>query len=291
MTSMRADRQVRLRRLGAEEPHVSDAPSEQRRRPRVGDPSAGHRYRLRFEKKGAVALLGHLDLVRELPRIFRRLGIEQIYTGGFHPKPDMTFSPALGLGAMSLDEYVDVRLAARFDDMTELLRRMNEQSPDGLIFTDAVRLGPGHDSVAKVVSGARFAIVFARSALPGDDAWLAERCRAVMAESALWVSRKSKGIGRRLDVRPHLRALAPLADGRDLLARAGLTGDLAAVEAIVAVGGQGSIKPSEIAAALLESDDPPHRVVRLALFGERDSHVYSPLDLAPPLWNAPVAHA
>ena len=69
--------------------------------PREGLPSA--RYRFWFEKVGPVALIGHLDLVRELPRVFRRAGVAMVHTKGFHPKPDMTFSPALSLGVLSLD--------------------------------------------------------------------------------------------------------------------------------------------------------------------------------------------
>ena len=67
-----------------------------------------HRYRLRYTKLGRVAYLGHLDLVRHLPRIFRRAGLELFYSVGFHPKPELSFGPALGLGIPSLGELLDV---------------------------------------------------------------------------------------------------------------------------------------------------------------------------------------
>jgi hypothetical protein len=146
LTKMRGDRKDFLGRLGALEPNqrvrlpiVTDAgkktskrpeplvfgdelppeelakpPAERKRlrpelyRPvRVGTPV---RLRLRFAKTGAVALLGHLDLIRELPRVIRRAGIKTAYTEGFHPKPDMSFGPALSLGVASLDEYADIKL-------------------------------------------------------------------------------------------------------------------------------------------------------------------------------------
>src|ERR1043166_2759056 len=68
------------------------------------------RFRLRFEKTGPAALLGHLDLGRELPRAIRRAGVRLRYSEGFHPKPDLSFGPALSLGVASLDEYVDAKL-------------------------------------------------------------------------------------------------------------------------------------------------------------------------------------
>ena len=45
-----------------------------------------HRYRLRYTKLGRVAFLGHLDLVRHLPRIFRRAGFSPVLLGGVSPE-------------------------------------------------------------------------------------------------------------------------------------------------------------------------------------------------------------
>jgi len=59
-----------------------------------------HRYRLRYTKLGQAAYLAHLDLVRHLPRIFRRAGLDIAYSHGFHPKPGLCFGPALGLGLL-----------------------------------------------------------------------------------------------------------------------------------------------------------------------------------------------
>ena len=50
-------------------------------------------------------------------------GCELFYSDGFHPKPELSFGPALGLGIPSLGELVDVTL---IEDVTpdELLRRL-----------------------------------------------------------------------------------------------------------------------------------------------------------------------
>src|SRR6185369_5749513 len=89
------------------------------------------RYRIRYTKLGRVAYLGHLDLVRHLPRIFRRAGFELYYSVGFHPKPELSFGPALGLGIPSLGELLDVSL---IDDVTpdELLQRLGPVTLDGV---------------------------------------------------------------------------------------------------------------------------------------------------------------
>jgi radical SAM family uncharacterized protein/radical SAM-linked protein len=296
MTQMRSERLVYLDRLGAKERPVPPAPlAEPERRkkagPKIGDPDKGHRYRIRFEKKGPVALLGHLDLIREIPRIFRRLEVAQVYTGGYHPKPDMSFAPALSLGSMSLDEYVDLRLmpALDRDGLAELMARMNAASPEGLVFLDAVELNRKQDPpIGKVIHGARYLIGFARSALDAKDpeAWLAERCEALMASESLpMMRRKKKRLGRKVDIRRFLHKLAPMsaADMAPLLARAGIAGDLVGLEAIVAIEPDGSARTREIAAALMDltngNDAPPHRCVRLATYGQVGDGLHSPLSL------------
>jgi radical SAM-linked protein len=280
LSGMREERLVFLRRLGAEAPTKREegdtAPARApRNKARVGDPDAGHRYRFTFEKTGPVALLGHLDLVRELPRIFRRLDIEQTFTGGFRPKPDMTFSSALSLGVMSLDERVDLRLEPHYDaaGLEQLRKRMNSASPEGLTFVAARRLGPGDVGISKRVAAARYLLAFA--AKDHDVAAIDARCRELMASDTIVVSRKAKGIGRRIDMRPFLLELRVEAVPDAVLARAGLIGDLLCVEATVAITPKGSMRTSELATLLVANDAdastdaaPPHRAIRVALLDE-----------------------
>jgi radical SAM family uncharacterized protein/radical SAM-linked protein len=258
MTEMRNDRLVHLARLGGRTSIEPTVPS---------DPHAGHRYRLRFEKIGPVALLGHLDLVRELPRILRRVGVSPIYSGGFHPKPQLSFSPALALGVMSLDEYVDLRLDADLDDpgLADLLRRMNRESPVGLSFVGAARLGPRDPAISRVITGARYLFAFA-----GDI----ELARDLLAAERLEVERRVKGIVRRIDLRPYLRSLVAVS-GDDVLARAGLAGRMSCLEVVLAITPTGAARPAEIV-QLLFGEMRPYRCVRVATFGHA---MTSPLDL------------
>ncbi len=297
MTHMREERLVFLRKLGADkrpEAVVEAEPDEsgprlppKRDRPKVGDPHAGERFRLRFEKSGPMALLGHLDIVRELPRIFRRVGQEQIYTGGFNPKPQMTFSPALSLGVISLGEYVDLRLdgAPADEHLPEMLEALNAHSPMGLRFTGITRLGPLDPPIGKVVDAARYLIVFSRDVVVAEsqgakpEAWLEQQIASLMARESAIVHRKVKGIHRTRDVRAFLKTLRTF-DGLQLLERAGLVGDLLTIEALVRVGNTGSAKVREIAQVLFDTDEPPpHQGVRLSLLSERAGALFEPLDL------------
>jgi radical SAM-linked protein len=312
MTQMRSDRIDFLDKLGArrlpivqQAPAAPEAPAEvagvapesDDEREEVIPPKrgpapkgrGGHLYRMRFEKTGAMALLGHLDVVRELPRVFRRVGERMVYTKGFHPKPDMVFGPALSLGVMSLDEYVDVRLAREIDqaELDGLVTRMNASSPSGLRFLGAARLGPDDPSISRVVAGARYVLAFARSAVktaPEERAEdvLAARCRAAMEATTLPIRREIEGIGKIVDVRKYLEQAEVGGDeARCALARAGLSGDIVALDVIVSITGQGAAKSSEVAAMIVGdgSEIPPHRAIRFELFGRAGEARVSPLDL------------
>jgi radical SAM family uncharacterized protein/radical SAM-linked protein len=268
MTAMRGERLVHLRKLGATTP--DEAPVERKRRERqkpvVGDPNAGHRVRLRFEKVGGAALLGHLDLVRELPRICKRAGEKVLYGGGFNPKPQMVFTPALSLGLASLGEFVDLRLEAQHGGggLDDLLARLNAASPRGLRFVSVEPLEANVPSIARSVAGARYLVVVARSLLEGDaDAQIAERCRTAMEATSLPVIRDAKGIKRTLDVRPYLEALVPGGDeGLALARRAGISGDVVTLLADVTITQTGACKVGEIVTALF-GEGFPHQGVRV----------------------------
>src|SRR5262249_10840379 len=114
----------------------------------------GVRYPFRFQKTGATPLLGPPDVGRALPPALRRTRVRMVYTSGFHPKPDMTFSPALSLGVISLDEYVDLRLEPDLDpnELAALVDAATAASPRGLAFRGAAKLEPGDPGLAKIIA-------------------------------------------------------------------------------------------------------------------------------------------
>jgi radical SAM-linked protein len=115
------------------------------------------RYRLRYTKLGQAAYLAHLDLVRHLPRIFRRAGLDIAYSHGFHPKPGLCFGPALGLGMSSLGELLDVKLS---DELTpaELLHRLNAVSLTGIEFLAAAALQESEPALGRVLARAQYVV-------------------------------------------------------------------------------------------------------------------------------------
>ena len=283
----------------ADDASVEEAQTQKRRQPPGhGQPLGGHRVRFRFEKTGPMALLGHLDLIREVPRVFRRAGVELEYTKGFHPKPDMSFTAALPLGVMSLDEYVDIRLAElpTSDQLREIVVRMTERSPGGLRFLEGAVLSGADRAIGTVIDRATYLLVTSRSAAPfsSDADWTAH-CAEVLERTAIRVQRKAGGkprgrgfarLGKVMDIRPFLIDARPLGPrAQDQLRRAGLIGDLVGVEVTVVVSQAGGVKTSELARLLLTSgpmaeDVPPHQAVRTSMYSaSADAREITPLDI------------
>jgi radical SAM family uncharacterized protein/radical SAM-linked protein len=289
LSAMRDQRLVFLRKLGSEEPRAAAPRPQARRAPGVAPPvkfvqGEPRRYRFVYEKLGAAAFLSHLDLIRALPRSFRRLDLPLFYSQGFHPKPEMTFSPALSLGVSSLCEVVDMKIAADLDP-AEWLEELSAGAQPGLRFAGAARLGPDDPGITKVVDLARYAVGVPRAAVAsrGGEAWLRDRIATQLAQSELCVIRRIDGIGKRVDVRDFLRSIALAVDlddqGTASLARAGIVGDLIPLVVEVDVRGSGGVKIAEVVEAVFDPE-LPHRAVRVTLAKRLADSVATPLDLA-----------
>jgi radical SAM family uncharacterized protein/radical SAM-linked protein len=235
------------------------------------------RFRLNFSKTGPAALLGHLDLIRELPRVIRRSGAKTAYSKGFHPKPEMSFASALSLGVASLDEYMDVSLIDA-PPPAELLTKLNLAASGGIEFKSVLPLSNNDRVITTIITGAQYVIALAESALTelGGVAELEQRILKFLAKTECTVRRDMEGLGKFVNVRQFVQAIAVGAEASlGLLERAGLVGRMIPVDVTIEIGQRGSAKVSEVVEALFGVKDFPHRGVRSALL----AGVGSPLDL------------
>ncbi|UJR80035.1 Fe-S oxidoreductase [Sandaracinus amylolyticus] len=288
---MREERLVFLRKLGAEErpaPREARDPNAPKVLPKHMRPppkqvqGAPVRVRLAYRKVGLAAYRGHLDLVRVLPRILRRVQMPLWYTEGFHPRPDMVFGPALSLGIASLAEYVDLKLDGDVAySLDGLVERLNAVSEAGLEFLAVRALGGQDAGINKVLDEAEYV-----AAIP--HAWLAERgfadLDALRAKvdaaraGSLVVRRIIEGIGKDVDVAKYLVEIE-IGAGAEALEAAGLGGALVPLRMRIAVTGQGTAKASEVIEAVLGDKDVPHRLVRVGLFAIREGRRVDPTEL------------
>ena len=208
------------------------------------------RYRFRYSKLGRPIYLGHLDLIRHLPRIFRRAGFELFYSEGFHPKPELSFGPALGLGIPSFGEILDVKMVGVIDP--EILRQgLQAVTLEGLDFLSAVRLEEQDRALGRVLSGAEYAALLPEGVSPE-----AAMLRFATAEplSLIRPGSEEKGRrkpGRRVDVRHSLEAVdvaSPAVTARLVEGLGWQPGRIVTFR--IAVTALGSARPVEVIEAL-----------------------------------------
>jgi radical SAM family uncharacterized protein/radical SAM-linked protein len=294
MSEMRQKRGEFLLQLGARAPKpvaedgaVSEVVSRSRRGERKRPPTRTEqgeavRVRLCYEKLGRAAYGSHLDLVRLLPRLFRRLSLPLYYSLGFNQKPVMIFGPALSLGILSVAEYVDLKLAVSSLDCETLPELLSASCIDGVRFLAAATLGEGDPKLSRVIDEAVYVVGLPRASLEllgvRSAAELGERL-AERARGELVVRRDIEGIGKRIDVGQYLVS-ARAGIGAEVLQRAGLVGELLPVELRLRITGSGTAKASEALQALLGRDDVPARFVRAALLSTQGDVRLTPLELA-----------
>lgn len=89
------------------------------------------RIEARFEKKGEMKFISHLDLMRVFERALRRAELPVMITRGFSPHLKISIKRALKLGLESEDETVFVYLDREFSP-DELVKKLNVELPCGI---------------------------------------------------------------------------------------------------------------------------------------------------------------
>jgi len=89
------------------------------------------RIRVEFSKAGVLRYLSHLELMILLQRAIKRAGFPIEYSKGFHPVPDVSFGPPLGVGVSGLGEYFDMKVTPPFD-LTLNAALLNSLLPEGV---------------------------------------------------------------------------------------------------------------------------------------------------------------
>jgi radical SAM-linked protein len=157
------------------------------------------RVRIRFSKKSALRLIGHLDLMRCLERLFRRAGLSPSMSEGYRPKPRMNFPLALAVGIEGRREVMELELNEA-PTADELLARLQSQVLPGLGIESLEVLPPGSRKARAVSASYQMAIPLPR--LPG----LEERIQQLLSASPLLIRRPNRSAP--IDLSASLSAMA-----------------------------------------------------------------------------------
>ena len=234
------------------------------------------RYRLQYVKTGLIRLHGHSDMLRILPRVLRRAQLPLGLSWGFHPKPLLSFAPALPLGTYSSAELVDVSLSEPLPT-EELLARLNAVADPGLSFLAARCLPQAEPNIAHHLDGSDYVV-----AVPGSTREaLAQAAMRIMGADTLPVTVTRKEEKKQVDARPMV-AFVRLGDASLWPAVVGEAPDGPMLH-VRFRGGEVGVRPRELLAAVLgERLADTASVVRIGFWRrDADERLRSPME-APP---------
>jgi radical SAM family uncharacterized protein/radical SAM-linked protein len=139
--------------------------------PRPAPSPVRSHVRIRYGKLGRLVALSHLETMHALLRAFRRAGLPMAYSQGYHPKPKVSFGPALSVGVESCCELIDLELVGSAD-AADVAARLAPQLPEGLLLQSVDLLVPGAASIGESLRALHYVAVF-----PADS-WTETALRA-----------------------------------------------------------------------------------------------------------------
>ena len=172
--------------------------------------------RLRFRKRGSLAFIAHLDLVRTLTKSISRAGIPVRYSEGFNPHPRLSFSSAMSIGLESDYELLDIRLTKTVDP--ELLKQaFNAALTDELQATEAYLPETKFTDIA-------YSSYEIRIVTEGASAALADACQRALAGPVV-VFKRSKSGDKDTDISGGIRTASVTYEDGALLLKTVLNAD------------------------------------------------------------------
>ncbi|HSW63951.1 MAG TPA: TIGR03960 family B12-binding radical SAM protein [Dissulfurispiraceae bacterium] len=150
--------------------------------------SAGSRLRMRvrFSKSGRLRYLSHLELMNALLRALRRADVPVVISEGFHPKPELSFGPPLGVGVAGEREFFDMEVTAPFD-VESYTNALNATLPDGLLIGQMAIVSRQNGSLGSFIKRYQYRV-------PCPSALRPEIADALSSKAAILIERDGKEI-------------------------------------------------------------------------------------------------
>lgn len=235
---------------------AKDYVPEPPRPPRPPGSPVRTRVRVRYAKRGRVVALSHLETMHSLLRAIRRAGLPVAYSQGFHPKPRVSFGPALPVGVESACEHMDLELVGPADP-GEVSARLSGSLPGGIEVLGAEPLEAGAPSISEALRAAHYRADFPEE-LRGET--LERRVAAFLEAERVVVTREPppKSPGGKRDQKvaaPRRREI----DLKEIVTHLAVEGP-GSVAFSLRADPSGSAKPAEVLAAIFGDGSPPRGV-------------------------------
>lgn len=213
-----------------------------------------YKLRIKYHKEHHLRFVAHLEMVRLMERVFRRMDLPLHYTQGFNPHPRISFASPLSVGVESVSELLDVELTEKMP-VEEVLARAKVALPRGLSFETA-KYVEDKRSLMSLVTWAEYTVLLDCFI----EAWrMKELISQVMTMETLPVQKKGgKSDGKTVDIRAQIAEINLVENDQG-----------ATLRMVLANGSGGSLKPEllvQTLGTLGAADLTIEKVVRTNLF-------------------------
>lgn len=115
------------------------------------------RYLIRFEKKGCLKFIGHLDLIKLMQRCVKLSGIDIDYSKGFNPRQLVSVALPLSVGTEGFSEYAVFEMKSEINER-DICERVNAVMPEGLSITGCRSMPETEKNPASLIRAAEYTI-------------------------------------------------------------------------------------------------------------------------------------
>lgn len=223
------------------------------------------KIRLKFQKTGSLAFIGHLDVMRYFQKLNRRASIDVCYTAGFSPHQKMAFGAPLSLGVESVAEYADIEVRS-VPHKEELLAAYEHVNVPDLAIRDACILPDGAKNAMSVMAASDYLVTF-RENMIADETLYLDAFLDYFSRDSLIVTTEGKKEKKTFDLISAIRKIERRNNG---------------VFLCLDTGSKRNVKPELLFETFSEaagrSFDPyALKLKRLELYGETEEHEQKPL--------------
>ena len=196
-------------------------------------------WRIQVTKIGSTKYMSHLDFIRTVERSVRRAGLPITLSGGFNPRPRLSFSPALPVGVSSRSEFVDIMLKEPVDT-NEASLKLNMSFPSGMRVVSSRILPPNVPALSAIIQASAYKIDLHGKGEAGLERVSTAVDEILDSDSIPFTRVTRKGI-RKVDLRPLIYDV-----------RVEPSDSPVSIYATVATGSRGNVRPFDLVHVILD---------------------------------------
>lgn len=230
------------------------------------------KLRLEVTKDDEIRFISHLEYARAIERAIRRAKLPAAYSEGFNPHMKFAFASALALGVTSSVEYLDLELNESIPVDT-VVKKLSKELPPGIRIHKGKYIPDKASALMSIVNLASYTISLD---VPSEtaSAQVAKSIEEFNARKSLLYTRKSLKGTREIEIKEYLTT--------DIGIK--ITNENIKLFMDIKIMPNGSVKPSEVLAALIDAYDltingAQAEIHRSGLYVEAANQKLSPLEV------------